>query len=77
MTEHRCPEPTIGLKGLSDTENRHGGRLRVQENTWRPEDGPLRLSGRDSRGRAVKVVGTEEFLCKMLRTFPSVQSATA
>ena len=60
-----------------DIEKRHGARLRLQKNTTRPEHGPLRLTGRDSRGHPVKAIGDEEFLCKLLLMFPSLQSATA
>ncbi len=65
------------LEPLLEIEERDGARLRLQENTSRPEDGPLPLTGRDSRGRAVKIVGTEAFLCKMLLMFPSMEAAQA
>lgn len=65
------------LSELMAVEKRAGARLRLQENTVRPQDGPLRLSGRDSRGHPVRVVGTEEFLCMMLRRFPAFEAASA
>jgi hypothetical protein len=65
------------LRGLMAVEKRAGARLRLQENTVRPQDGPLRLTGRDSRGHPVHVVGDVEFLCMMLRRFPAFETATA
>ncbi len=65
------------LKALMDIEKQHGARLRLQKNTARPEQGPLRLTGRDSRGNPVKAIGDEAFLCKLLMMFPSLEQATA
>ena len=47
------------LSELMAVEKRAGARLRLQENTVRPQDGPLRLSGRDSRGQGTIARRTE------------------
>jgi hypothetical protein len=56
----------VDLKEHINLENKNGGRLRVAPNTQRPEEGAPRLTGRDSRGRRVKIVGDEEFLIRMI-----------
>ena len=72
------PEPTslsartsvrstlVDLKEHVKLENKNGGRLRVTENTQCPKDGPLRLTGRSSRGQRLKIVGDEEFIIRMI-----------
>ncbi len=60
----------MDLKDLVRMENRNGARLRLTANTARPQDGPLRLSGFDSHGRATKIVGTEEFIRATILSFP-------
>jgi len=60
----------VDLKELLRAENKNGGRLRLTENTRRPRDGPLRLAGKDSRGRLTSIVGDEEFIVKMILSWP-------
>jgi hypothetical protein len=59
------------LRALVGEENARGGRLRITANTARPWEGPICLNGTDSRRRRIKAIGTEEFLCDMMRQFPS------
>ena len=67
----------MDLKELLQAENKNGGRLRLSENTRRPQDGPLRLAGKDSRGRVTSIVGDEEFIVKMILSWPWYGEAAA
>jgi hypothetical protein len=57
------------LRSLISIENKRGGRLQVRVNTRKPEEGPLMVSGYDSRRRSTLMVGDEEFLCRMMRSW--------
>lgn len=56
----------VDLKEQVKLENKSGGRLRISVNTQCPKEGPLRLTGTDRLGRRQKIVGTEEFLIRMI-----------
>jgi hypothetical protein len=71
------------LRALRAAEKQAGARLQLRAYTNptpslpMSASGPLSLTGTDSRGRKVRAAGTEEFLCKLLRGFPALESATA
>ena len=56
----------MDLKEHVRIENKSGARLRIAANTQCPNEGPLRLTGRTSRGQHVKIVGDEEFIIRMI-----------
>jgi hypothetical protein len=58
---------TPQLKALLTTYNKRGARLQVRLNEKWPERGPYFVIGSDEKGRRVRMVGTEEFLCRMMR----------
>lgn len=74
MTANGNGKPKVeapALRALVKEENARGGRLRISANTSKPWEGPILLNGTDSRGRRTKAIGTEDFLCDMMRQFPS------
>ena len=72
------------LRGLIAIEKQHGARLRLADFVRKAPtvpavggEGPLRLSGKDRRGRPVSAVGDEAFLCMMIRKYLSGDATPA
>ena len=51
---------------MLEPPHKDSARLRMAANTQCPKEGPLRLTGRTSRGQRVKIVGDEEFIIRMI-----------
>jgi hypothetical protein len=66
---------TPKLKKLLTIENKRGGRLQIRADTrWRHE-GEFQVVGTDSRGRHVRMAGTEAFLVAQVLDFDTFRPA--